>query len=84
MKDSEFYTIKENWPQPPDDSCTLDSTGQGSTSTRKKKKLSSAKVKKKMSESLAGVTAAAVAVVMLSTSIPAFRDLSDCLGDDLF
>ena len=78
MKNSEYYTIEENWPQPPDDSCTLDNAvQQGSAPAHKKKKKSSAKAKKKMSESLAGVTAAAVAVVMLSTSIPVLRDAFD-------
>lgn len=74
MKSSEFFVTQENWPQPPDDSCTLESTEFVHQPKKKKKKASSSKVKKKMSESLAGVTAAAVAVVMLSSAIPALQD----------
>jgi hypothetical protein len=74
MPDSEFYQIEENWPQPPDDSCTLEAAEQGTTSVKRKIKPSRAKMKKKMSESLAGVTAAAVAVVMVATAIPSLKD----------
>lgn len=81
MKDSEFYTLEENWPQPPDDPCTLEAASQGRGEAKKKKKLSSAKVRKKMSESLAGVTAAAVAVVMVATAIPSLKDAFDDLPD---
>ena len=78
MKDPEFYTTEENWPQPPDDSCTLEPVEQAKHAEKKKtKSATSAKMKKKMSESLAGVTAAAVAVVMLSTAIPALKDSFD-------
>lgn len=78
MADSEFYSSQENWPQPPDDSCTLEPVVQSKHGEKKKtKSATSAKMKKKMSESLAGVTAAAVAVVMLSTSIPALKDAFD-------
>ena len=79
MKDPEFYHAQENWPQPPDDSCTLEPLEQVKRTAKKKNKAASAKAKRKMSESLAGVTAAAVAVVMLSTSIPALKDAFDDL-----
>lgn len=74
MKHTEFYTAPESWPQPPDEEQTLELTQQGSGPAKKKKKSLATKAKKKMSESLAGVTAAAVAVVMLSNSIPVLKD----------
>lgn len=75
MKDSEFYTVSEEWPQPPDEACTLQG-GQTTTLTRPKKKTNS-RVRKKLSESLAGVTAAAVAVVMVVSSLPSLKDVFD-------
>lgn len=73
MNNSEFYAPKENWPQPPDDSCTLEPT-ELVAGTKKKEKKSTSQARKKLSESLAGVTAAAVAVVMLSATIPALKE----------
>lgn len=73
LKDSEFYTVSEEWPQPPDEACTLKG-GQTSTLTRPKKKTNS-RVRKKLSESLAGVTAAAVAVVMVASALPTMKDI---------
>ncbi len=75
LKDSEFYTVSEEWPQPPDDSCTLESV-HGSSSAKPKKK-SSSRVRKKMSESLAGVTAAAVSLVLVASSLPGMKDVVD-------
>ncbi len=70
MKDPEFYRSPESWPQPPDESETLKTATPVTTAPKKQKKAGSAKVRKKMSESLAGVAAAAVAVVMVANSIP--------------
>lgn len=87
MKDAEFYTLEENWPQPPDDGCTLEPI-EPQAPVRGKKKKSSGRVRKKLSESLAGVTAAALTIVMVATAVPAlkdaFGDLSDLpnLGDN--
>lgn len=77
MNDGEFYQLEENWPQPPDDSVTLEQPLPEATGEKRKKKASSSKVRKKMSESLAGVTAAAVAVVMVATAIPSLKDIAD-------
>lgn len=73
MKHTEFYTSPENWPQPPDEDQTL-WEGTVTASAAKPKKKAAGRVRKKLSESLAGVTAAAVAVVMLSNSIPVLKD----------
>ncbi len=70
MTDFEFYRAPENWPQPPDEDGTLLSAAHPTISPKKQKKSSSAKQKRKLSESLAGVTAAAVAVVALAGSLP--------------
>ena len=70
MNNTEFYVPLEDWPQPSEEKCTLESI-KITAQSKKKKKSDTSKAKKKMSESLAGVTAAAVTVVMLSTSIPA-------------
>ena len=74
MNNSEFYVTQENWPQPADEGCTL-KPAEALAGTKKKQTKSTARVRKKLSESLAGVTAAAVAVVMLSTAIPALQDV---------
>lgn len=74
MSSSEYYVFQEDWPQPPDEKCTLEPI-KSPTQSKKKKTSGTAKAKKNLSESLAGVTAAAVAVVMLSTSIPVFEDI---------
>lgn len=76
MRDTEFYSLEENWPQPPDDACTLEAIAPNAPVAGRKKK-SFSKVRKKMSESLAGVTAAAVAVVMVATAIPSLKDAFD-------
>ena len=73
MNNSEFYVPKEEWPQPPDDRCTLKSIDLYA-GTKKKQTKSASRGRKKLSESLAGVTAAAVAVVMLSATIPAVKN----------
>lgn len=84
MKDSEFYTAPEGWPQPPDEDQTL-LEGSVTASAAKPKKKAAGRVRKKLSESLAGVTAAAVAVVMVANSIPSlkdsFGDLMDIVGE---
>ncbi len=69
MIDDEFYQSPEDWPQPPDESCTLDASVHSTARARKTKGLSK-KERKKLSQSLAGVTAAAVTVVMLSGTLP--------------
>ena len=61
LKDLEFYRTAEEWPQPPDDPCTLADLS-AETKTKPKEKKSNRRARKKMSESLAGITAAAVAV----------------------
>lgn len=68
LKDLEFYRAAEEWPQPPDDPCTLADLST-ETKTKPKEKKSNRRARKKMSESLAGITAAAVAVVVLTSTI---------------
>lgn len=84
MKDPEFYTVSEGWPQPPDEDCTL-LEGQTITAAAKPKKKAAGRIRKKMSESLAGVTAAAIAVVMVANALPSlkdsFGDLEDIVGE---
>ena len=75
MKDSEFYTVSEEWPQPQDASCTLHDE-QDSPRAKPKKK-AGGRLRKRMSESLAGVTAAVVAVAMLAASLPSLKDVFD-------
>ncbi len=70
MQDAELNRAPENWPAPPDDRCTLSDAPTTAAAPGKKKKSASVRSRKKLSESLAGVTVAAVAVVMLSNSIP--------------
>lgn len=72
---SEYYSIDEFWPQPPDEACTLESTAETRSIPKKKKK--NGRIRKKMSESLAGVTAAALTVVMVASSIPVLKDAFD-------
>lgn len=76
MKDLEFYTTSEEWPAPPDAPRTLADPRRSGEDAKPKKK-SSGRIRKKMSESLAGVTAAAIAVVMLASSLPALKDVVD-------
>ena len=84
MKDSEFYTAPESWPQPPDEDQTL-WEGTVTASAAKPKKKAAGRIRKKMSESLAGVTAAAIAVVMVANALPSlkdsFADLEDIVGE---
>lgn len=81
MKDLEFYRAAEEWPQPPDDPCTLADIS-AETEIKPKEKKSNRRVRKKMSESLAGVTAAAVAaVVMMNTISPKDFFKEDFLGN---
>ncbi len=75
MNHSEYYSSPEHWPQPPDEPCTLDPMDPVSISRKKKKK--SGRVRKNMSQSLAGVVTAALAVVMVATSIPELGGIVD-------
>lgn len=74
LNSTEFYMPQEDWPQQPEEKCTLEPI-KLPTQTKKKKAPDTSRVKKKMSESLAGVTAAAVTVVMLSASIPILPEI---------
>ena len=74
LNSTEFYIPPEDWPQQSEEKCTLESINVTAQS-KKKKAPDTSRAKKKMSESLAGVTAAAVTVVMLSTSIPILPEI---------
>ncbi len=69
MMDEQLNQAPEYWPQPPDEASTLNG-GAMPTTHPPRKKPKSTKKRKKLSESLAGVTVAAVAVVMVATAIP--------------
>lgn len=83
MKDPEFYTVSEDWPQPPDEPCTLRAAPKPTATAAAPKKKSKTRIRKKMSESLAGITAAAVAVVMVASALPTMKDIfeEEFLGD---
>ena len=78
---NEYYNTSENWPQPEDEANTLELEGYMGRTPVKKKNTSSKKQRRKLSESLAGVTAAAVAVVMVSAATPSLRGISSGLND---
>lgn len=81
MLQNEYYITDENWPQPEDEAKTLDLEGYMGRTPTKRKKADTKKQRKKLSESLAGVTAAAIAVVMVSGATPSLRGISTGLQD---
>ncbi len=82
MPDQEFYRSPEHWPQPAEEACTLENTPEATIPREPKKKKKSARQRKKLSESLAGVTVAALTVVMVATAIPDMKDAFGGIQDD--
>ncbi len=72
MENTEYYKIREDWPQPADEPGTLETAAPITVAPAPKKKSSTRRNRKKLSESLAGITAAAVAVVMVTSAVPEF------------
>ncbi len=83
MPSAEYFEILEEWPQPADEQGTLVNAAPTTVGPHKKKKSSSMRrQRKKLSESLAGITAAAVTVVMVATAIPSLGDAFGGIQND--